>query len=372
MSIHESAYPSHLAALGWDATWSAAFDAACSAIHHRATEPLTPARVIAEHRERYVVGDATGDRSAVLSGRFRHETEAREAFPCVGDWVIAASSSDGTAVIRGVVPRRGAFVRKAAGDTTAAQVVAANVDVAFIATALPADLNVRRLERYLTLAWESGATPVVLLTKSDLADDLDAALASAALAAPGADVLALSAVTGRGIDDLRVYLQPGRTAVLLGSSGVGKSTLVNALLGTNHQRTATVGDDGRGKHTTTHRELLMLSNGSLLIDTPGMRELQLWTADQGLGSTFSDVEALTAACRIRDCQHAGEPGIPVVAAVETGDLAPERLEHWHHLRRELAYLERKQDDRAASEARAQVKSVMRGVRVHIRNKYGGA
>ena len=195
MSIDDK-NPSHLSALGWDTRWSAAFDAACSAIHTRATEPLAPARVIAEHRERYVIGDATGDRSAVLSGKFRHETEAREAFPCVGDWVLASSSTDGTAVIRGVVPRRGAFVRKAAGDTTLAQVVAANVDVAFIATALPADLNARRLERYLTLAWESGATPVVLLTKSDLADDLDAAVASAALAAPGVDVLALSAVTG--------------------------------------------------------------------------------------------------------------------------------------------------------------------------------
>ena len=361
-----------LAALGWDADWAAAFDAACSRIRLRDTELFSPARITAEHRERYEIGAADGERSAVLSGRFRHEATAREDLPSVGDWVVVSSGGDGAGVIRAVVPRRSAFLRKAAGDTTAAQVVAANVDVAFIATALPADLNIRRLERYLALAWESGATPVVLLTKSDLADDVAAAIATASLAAPGVDVIAVSVVTGHGIDQFRQHLQPGRTAVLLGSSGVGKSTLVNALLGGERQRTATIGDDGRGRHTTTHRELLALDNGSLLIDTPGMRELQLWTADEGLGSTFSDVEALAAECRFRDCQHAGEPGCAVVAAVERGELAAERLDHWHHLKRELAYLERKQDDRAAAEARAQVRSLMRGVRVHIRNKYGGA
>ena len=361
-----------LAALGWDAGWSAAFEAACSSLRHRDTDQPSPARIIAEHRERYEVADADGDRSAVLSGRFRHEATTREELPSVGDWVVISSGGDGAGVLRAVLPRRSAFVRKAAGDATAAQVVAANVDVALIATALPADLNLRRLERYLALAWESGATPVVLLTKSDLADDVGAAVASAAVAAPGVDVVAVSVVTGQGVDQLRHHLQPGRTAVLLGSSGVGKSTLVNALLGGERQRTAAVGDDGRGRHTTTHRELLVLGNGSLLIDTPGMRELQLWTADDGLGSTFADVEALATHCRFRDCQHAGEPGCAVLDAVARGEVLAERLDHWHRLRRELAYLERKQDDRAAAEARAQLRSLMRGVRTHIRNKYGGA
>ena len=370
MTIEES---SRLAALGWDASWMAAFAAAADAIRTRDAEPLTPARVIAEHRERYVVAGRDGERSAVLSGRFRHEATTREELPSVGDWVgVSQSGGDGTAIIRCVVPRRGAFLRKAAGDATAAQVVAANVDAALIATALPEDLNIRRLERYLTLAWESGAMPVVLLTKSDLCDDIDAALDHARLAAPGVDVVAVSTVTRHGIDQLVSHLAPGRTAVLLGSSGVGKSTLVNLLLGTEHQRTAEVRDDGRGKHTTTHRELLVLGNGALLVDTPGMRELQLWNADEGLGSAFSDVDALAAQCRFRDCQHSGEPGCAVHEAIDRGDLAQERLDHWHHLRRELAYLERKQDDRAAAEARAKIRSLMRGVRHHIRRKYGDA
>ena len=354
--------------VGWDASWSAAFASAVDGSPGRA-EGLAPARVIAEHRERYVVADDHTERSAVLSGRFRHDAATREALPAVGDWVaISHGGSDGTATIRAVVERRSAFMRKVAGDTTAAQVVAANVDVALIATALPGDLSTRRLERYLTLAWESGAMPVVLLTKADLCDDIDAAVAEASLSAPGVDVIAVSTLTRYGIDRLMNHLDSGRTSVLLGSSGVGKSTLVNLLLGTEHQRTATVGEDGRGKHTTTHRELLKLGNGALLIDTPGMRELQLWNADEGLGSAFSDLDELAERCRFRDCQHAGEPGCAVQDAVGRGELAAQRLEHWHRLRRELAYLERKQDDRAAAEAKAQIRSLMRNVRQHIRNK----
>jgi len=332
-----------------------------------------PARIVAEHRERYVVADGDGERSAVLAGRFRHEAARGEDNPAVGDWVaVSHGGGDGAAIVRAVIPRRSAFVRKAAGDTTSAQVVAANVDVALIATALPADLNTRRLERYLTLAWESGATPVVVLTKCDLVDDVEAAVVQAALAAPGADIVAVSTVTRYGIDSLVRHLQPGRTSVLLGSSGVGKSTLVNLLLDEERQRTASVGDDGRGRHTTTHRELLQLDNGALLIDTPGMRELQLWNADEGLGATFSDVEDLAQHCRFRDCQHDGEPGCAVRDAVSRGLLVGERLEHWHHLRRELAYLERKQDERAAAEAKARIKGLMRSVRTHLRNKHGGA
>ena len=363
---------SRLPALGWDASWAAAFRAASGTLSERQSEPLSPARVIAEHRERYVIGDESGERSAVLAGRLRHEATSREALPSVGDWVAVSTGGDGVGVIRGVVPRRSAFVRKAAGDTTSAQIVAANVDVALIATALPGDLNARRIERYLTLAWESGAMPVVLLTKCDLVDDVAAALAFAVLAAPGVDVIAVSVVTGQGIDAVRDHLRPGRTGVLLGSSGVGKSTLVNALLGAVHQRTAEVRDDGRGKHTTTHRELLTLGNGALLIDTPGMRELQLWSADGGLGSTFADIEELGLECRFRDCEHAGEPGCAVVDAVSRSLLEPERLAHWHRLKRELAFLERKQDARATAEARDRLRALMRGVRVHIRNKRGGA
>jgi len=363
---------SRLASLGWDAQWAAAFQEAADTLDSRDDGRIRPARVVAEHRQRYDVVHGDGEQSAVLAGRVRHEADAREHLPAVGDWVgLSSASADGTAIVHFVVPRRGAFVRKAAGDTTAAQVVAANVDIALIATALPGDLSTRRLERYLTLAWEGGTTPVVVLTKADLSDDVDSVILEARVSAPGVDVVAVSTVTGLGLDLLSQWLLPGRTAVLLGSSGVGKSTLVNALLGADRQRTSAVGDDGRGRHTTTHRELVRLADGALLIDTPGMRELQLWSADAGLGSAFSDLDEVAAGCRFRDCSHDGEPGCAVREAVDHGQLAVERLEHWRQLRRELAHLARKQDALVAAEARARTRSLMRGVRAHLRNKYGG-
>jgi ribosome biogenesis GTPase len=362
----------HLASLGWDATWAAAFRAAAEASSRRGADAVLPARVVAEHRERYTISVEDGDASAVLAGRTRHLATAREELPAVGDWVgVARNEGEGTAIIRFVVPRRGAFVRKTAGDTTAAQVVAANVDVALVATALPGDLSTRRLERYLTLAWESGATPVVVLTKRDLTQDIDAAIAEAVLSAPGVDVVAVSAVTGDGVDRLAARLVPRRTAVLLGSSGAGKSTLVNRLLGEERQRTAAVRDDGKGRHTTTHRELVSLANGALLIDTPGMRELQLWNADDGLDSAFADLAEFAEQCRFRDCVHESEPGCAVREAVDAGGLPRERLEHWLALRRELAYLARKQDELASAEQRAKIKSLTRGLRSRLRDKYGG-
>jgi ribosome biogenesis GTPase len=368
VTIHDT---THLASLGWDAGWAAAFRAAAEILGNRSENSAVPGRVVAEHRERYSVSTGVGEVSAVLAGRLRHDIAEREDLPAVGDWVgVSREAGDGTAIVRFLVPRRSAFVRKSAGTVTEAQVVAANVDVALIATALPGDLSSRRLERYLTLAWESGAMPVVVLTKSDLSDDVRAALDQAGLAAPGVDVIAVSAVSGAGVDALRTRLEPGRTAVLLGSSGVGKSTLVNRLLGTAQQRTASVASTGKGRHTTTHRELVRLANGALLIDTPGMRELQLWSADDGLGSTFADVEAFAANCRFRDCVHDQEPGCAVRDAIASGELASERLEHWHHLRRELAFLERKQDERVNAEYSARIRSLMRGVRAHQRRKYG--
>jgi ribosome biogenesis GTPase len=364
---------SRLAALGWDAFWANAYRGAAADVPRSAADDCAPARIVAEYRGRYRIARDDGDAWAVLAGRARHTASDREQLPAVGDWVgVSRGTDDGTVLIRFAVPRRGAFIRKTAGMTTEAQVVAANVDVALIATALPGDLSTRRLERYLTLAWESGAIPVVVLTKADLGEDVDASIAEAALAAPGADVVALSAVTGVGIDQLAAHLAPGRTAVLLGSSGVGKSTLVNRLLGDERQRTAATTAIGKGRHTTTHRELVRLANGALLIDTPGMRELQLWSADDGLESAFADVDAFANGCRFRDCVHAGEPGCAVREAVESGALSAARLEHWGQLRRELAYLARKQDERAMADARSRMKSLTKGLRSHLRDKYGGA
>lgn len=327
-------------------------------------------RVVAQHRDRYVVRDESGvDHDAVLAGRFRHEVVTGEDLPAVGDYVTTSGDENGILQIRALVPRRGAFRRKAAGDTTEVQIVAANVDLAIIATALPSDFNLRRIERYLTLAWESGATPLVLLTKSDLVDDPAVSIAEVRTVAPGVDVIAISTLTGAGVDELRAKLQPGITAVLIGSSGVGKSTLVNALLGAERQRTADVRDDGAGRHTTTHRELLELPGGAALIDTPGMRELQLWSSNEGFETAFDDIASLGAECRFRDCAHDTEPGCAVRAAVESGALDASRLASWHHLKRELAFLERKQDAAAEAALQNQWKSAERLVRKRLKEKY---
>jgi ribosome biogenesis GTPase len=271
--------------------------------------------------------------------------------------------------IHAVLPRRTAFARKVAGDETIAQVVAANVDTAIVVTALPDDVNPRRLERYLAMAWESGAMPVVVLTKVDLAEDPAASIATVRIVAPGVDVIALSSMTGDGVDLLERLLQPGRTAVLLGPSGAGKSTLVNRLLGAERLRTSSVREDGKGRHTTTHRELVRLRGGALLIDTPGMRELQLWDADAGLGAAFADIYALAARCRFRDCQHDTEPGCAVTRAVDAGRLPADRLESLRQLQRELAYLARRQDKLAEAEERAKTKAIHRSARKWIRDKY---
>jgi len=354
-----------LTALGWDDAFAAAFEAV-------GAEELIPARVVAEHRGRLVLSTATADDvSAVLAGRLRHEARTRLELPAVGDWVATTrpAAAGDIASVHAVLPRRGAFVRKVAGDETAAQVIAANVDVAVVVTALPDDVNLRRLERYLALAWESGALPVVALTKADLSDGVAAHVRAAQQIAPGVDVVALSSLTGDGIDVLSRLLLRGRTAVLLGPSGAGKSTLVNRLLGVDRVRTGEVREDGKGRHTTTHRELLRLPGGALLIDTPGMRELQLWEADTGLAAAFADVEALAVACRFRDCAHDTEPGCAVRAAVEEARLPAERLEHWRQLQRELAWLARRQDELAAASYRSMAKSAERLGRERLREKY---
>ena len=315
-----------------------------------AAQGHAPGRVTIQQRSHYVVVTDFGELKALLSGRVAHEAVEAE-HPAVGDWVaIAPRPEEGTATIHAVLPRRTAFTRKAAGPEQTVQVVAANVDVAFLVASMNADLSARRLERYLASAWQSGARPVVVLTKADLCQDVEAAMAEAESVAVGAPVLAVSAVSGEGMDGLAAHLKPGETCVLVGSSGVGKSTLVNALAGAEIMATAAIREaDAHGRHTTTHRELVLLPGGALILDTPGMREFGLMDADEGLGAVFEDIEALALNCRFRDCGHANEPGCAVREALETGVLDADRWKSFQKLQRELTFLENK-DDRVARQA----------------------
>jgi len=330
-----------------------------------AADGLEPARVAVEQRGAYVVYSARGERPAELAGRLRHAAAERGDLPAVGDWV-ALADPDGAerALVQAVLPRRTKFSRMAATDhgQTVEQVVAANVDTVFLTAGLDGDLNVRRLERYLTLGWESGASPVVVLTKLDLCDDADAALLEVEAVAVGVPVHAVSNVTGEGVDALAAYLGPGQTVAALGSSGVGKSSLVNALAGEELMATGDLRADGRGRHTTTSRQLLLLPGGGLYLDTPGMRELRLWDSEEGLAATFDDVTAAAARCRFHDCSHEHEPDCGVQAALADGALDRERYESWRKLQNELRWLAIKQDGRLRSEARKEWRRFARSQR----------
>jgi ribosome biogenesis GTPase len=332
---------------------------------------LHPARVLAEDRGSYVVQTAAGERRASVTGRFRFDAgDDPAAYPAVGDWVAVEPRNDGASV-HAVLPRRTSVVRHAPGKQTVAQVVAANVDVVFVVASLNADLNLRRLERYLAFAWESGAEPVVVLSKADLADDLETTIGRVEAVAVGAAILIVSAIDGRGIDELRTLIRPGSTVAFVGSSGVGKSTLLNTLAGDELAAVKEIReDDARGRHTTTRRQLHRIRDGGLLLDTPGMRELGLWDADAGLDRSFADVEALAAACRFGDCGHNGEPGCRVRAAIADGELDAARFEGWRKLERESRHLERRVDALARAEERRRWKAIGKSVGRHMDAKYG--
>ncbi|MBN1670215.1 MAG: ribosome small subunit-dependent GTPase A [Kiritimatiellae bacterium] len=338
--------------------WSSFFEAGFAPY---AAEDLVPARVIREDRGRYLLLSTAGEWSALVSGAFRHSVGSRCDFPAVGDWVACTGGAAGAeAVIRAVLPRRGCFRRKEAGARTEAQVVAANVDTVFVVSGLDGgrNFNLRRIERYLVLCRESAAAPVAVLNKADLCEARDSFVAQVRTIAAAMPVHVVSAVTGEGIGALLACAGPGRTLALLGPSGVGKSALINAMLGAERLVTGEVrADDRRGRHTTTRRELFFLPNGGMVIDTPGMRELQLWGDDESLSKTFADVEELARQCRFRDCRHLDEEGCAVRQAIGEGTLDAARYDSYLRLQRELAHLARRRDEKTRSNPKARWKDI---------------
>ena len=342
-----------LESLGWNDEFAEAF-----APYEE--QGLVPARVAVQHRGGYIVLTEDGELEAEAARRQVRSGELAG----VGDWVALRLLPEGQAIVEAVLPRRTAFTRKETMDRTGEQIVAANVDTVFLVSALGHDLNLRRLERYLTAAWDSGAEPVIVLTKADLhLGAVPETVADVEAIAFGVPVHAVSNVTGEGLHALDRYLGPGRTVALLGSSGVGKSTLVNSLLGEERMATAEVReDDERGRHTTSHRELVPLPGGALLLDTPGMRELQLYADEEALDTAFADIAELAAECRFSDCTHDHEPGCAVQAALEDGRLAPERWESYRKLQAEIRALEIRQDKRLRSEERKKWRQFSRSMR----------
>lgn len=321
---------------GWNDYWSEAFA-------KTAGEGQRPARVLQEQKGSYKLISEFGEIHGEVSGRFRHLASGYDSYPSVGDWVAAdLMPREGRAVIHALLPRKSRFSRKVAGAVVQEQIVAANFDYVFIVNSLNRDFNLRRLERYLTMAWESGAAPVIILSKKDLSEDAEEKVREVEAITFGVPIIAASAVTGEGTDAMRRYLGVGSTVAILGSSGVGKSTLTNMLAGETVMDTGEIReDDSRGRHTTTYRNLVRLPDAGMIIDTPGMREIQLWESDSGLQGTFEDVESLGGSCRFRDCTHENEPGCAVLAAVRSGLLPGVRLESYRKLKKELRFIESK-------------------------------
>jgi ribosome biogenesis GTPase len=346
-----------LAELGWTARQHALFEP------HR-TDGLLAGRVAVAYGPTFRIYLEGAETLADVPGRMRHEARSRRDLPAVGDWVaIRRGSRHERATIQHILPRTSLFSRKVAGRETSEQILAANVDIAFLVAGLDRDFNVRRLERYLAMTWESGARPVIVLNKADLVSDLEARRREVTAIAGGVPVHAISSKFGRGLEDLSPYLQPGTTVALLGSSGVGKSTLINCLLGHERQATRAVrAKDSRGRHTTTYRELVALAGGALLIDTPGMRELQLWSADEGVQETFDDIARLSADCHFRDCRHEAEPRCAVKDAVNAGHLAPDRLANYLKIQHELQHLATRQDALALQARKRQHRTIHKAVR----------
>ena len=350
----------------FDLTTIGATDAIFEAFQHYEARGLLLGRVSVVHSDRYRIYTARGEMSAEAIGALLYRAE-RSDWPAVGDWVavetVGPVEAPSEAMIHAVLPRRTMFSRRAAGDREQEQVIASNIDLALIVCGLDGDFNVRRIERYLTLAHSSGADAAIVLNKSDVCADLSARHDEAARVAGGAPVVAITARVPEGIEPVRRLLRPGLTIALLGSSGVGKSTLVNQLLGVERQLVREVREsDSRGRHTTTFRELLPLPQGGALIDTPGMRELQLWADQISLDSAFAEVAALAAECRFRDCSHVVEEGCAVQAAIDAGELDAARWESYRKLRAEIAWHARQTDVQAAQAQKKKWKAIHKAMR----------
>jgi ribosome biogenesis GTPase len=355
-----------LSSLGWDDFFASSFQP----FSH---DNFVPARVVLEHKHAYELLSANGALSAACTGKLLHNATHRAGLPAVGDWVVARiRPGESHADIHAVLPRRTKFSRTAVGESGGEQIVATNVDTVLLVTGLDQNYNLRRIERYLALAWESGAQPVVVLNKADLHPDPADAQAEVESIAIGAPVVTLSAAEGSGLHTLDPWLVPGRTLALLGSSGVGKSTLINRILNYDRQLTSAIsGAVGKGRHTTTHRELIVSPSGVLVIDTPGMRELQLWdTGVSALDTTFADIARITAQCRFSDCSHRNEPGCAIQAALDDGTLAGDRWQSFQKLQREQAYAARKSDPRLARQLKADWKKINKAHRQRQRFDLG--
>lgn len=336
-----------------------------------------PARVIAEYQGLYRLVLAGGETLAEISGKLRHQSSSREELPAVGDWVVCTwTPAMQHARIDAVLPRRSQFMRKQTGGRSEGQIVASNVDTLLLVSALNHDLNLRRIERYLSLAWDSGAKPLIILSKADLSEDPESLRQEVENIAMGTDIVVLSSLSGQGLDDLKSWLKPGQTLALMGSSGVGKSTLINTLAGQNLQEVKEIrSDDSKGRHTTTHRQLFKLADGPLMLDTPGMRELQLWQTGGGVEASFADVSEQAAEialrCRYRNCHHQPDAaGCAINEALASGELDPGRWQNYLKLQREEAWAERRQDAALTSQVRKHWKQIHQYQREHYRHKYG--